>query len=45
MKYKEYDVDPKTPGQARNDERIVLEQNTGKAYYTDDHYQTFTPME
>ncbi|NGZ04520.1 MAG: hypothetical protein CV090_15875, partial [Nitrospira sp. WS238] len=44
-KYKEYDVDPKIPGQARNDERIVREQNTGKAYYTDDHYQTFTPME
>jgi RHS repeat-associated protein len=44
-KYKEYDVDPKIPGQARNDERIVLEQNTGKAYYTNDHYQTFTPLE
>ena len=44
-KYKEYDVDPKIPGQARNDERIVLEQNTGKAYYTNDHYQTFTSME
>jgi RHS repeat-associated protein len=44
-KYKEYDVDPKIPSQARRDQRIVIEQNTGKAYYTDDHYGTFTPMQ
>lgn len=44
--YKEYDVDPrpKEAGQTRNAERIVVEQNSGKAFYTNDHYASFTPM-
>ena len=42
--YREYDVDPKTPGRSRGAERIVIEQRTGKAYYTRDHYETFVPM-
>jgi ribonuclease T1 len=25
-------------------ERIVIEQRTGKAYYSGDHYRTFIPM-
>jgi ribonuclease T1 len=42
--YREYDVNPKRPGKNRGTERIVIEQRTGKAYYSRDHYDTFTPM-
>ena len=42
--YREYDVNPKKSGRNRGTERIVIEQRTGKAYYTRDHYETFTPM-
>ena len=42
--YREYDVHPKVPGKNRGPERIVIEQRTGKAYYTGDHYKTFIPM-
>ena len=42
--YREYDVNPKKPGTNRGTERIVIEQRTGKAYYSPDHYATFTPM-
>jgi ribonuclease T1 len=42
--YREYDVDPKMSGRSRGAERIVIEQPTGKAYYTRDHYETFIPM-
>jgi ribonuclease T1 len=43
-RYREYDVNRKIPGQARDAERIVIEQRTGKAYYTGDHYRTFIPL-
>jgi ribonuclease T1 len=42
--YREYDVTPKVSGRARGAERIVIERNTGRAYYTRDHYETFVPM-
>jgi guanyl-specific ribonuclease Sa len=42
--YREYDVNPKLPGRPRDAERIVIEQKTGKAYYTGDHYRTFIPL-
>lgn len=42
--YREYDVQPRTPGQARGPERLVIDQTTGRAYYTGDHYQTFVPL-
>ena len=42
--YREYDVNPKVAGRDRGPERIVIEQHTGKAYYTGDHYQTFIPL-
>jgi len=42
--YKEYDVDPKVSGTPRNAERIVVGSD-GTAYYTNDHYKTFTPIE
>ncbi|MBX3236829.1 MAG: hypothetical protein KF814_11805 [Nitrospiraceae bacterium] len=42
--YREYDVHPKVPGKNRGAERIVIDQRTGKAYYTGDHYKTFIPM-
>jgi guanyl-specific ribonuclease Sa len=40
--YREFDVDPHNGG--RNAERIIVEWNTKQAWYTDDHYQTFTPL-
>ncbi|UVT17834.1 MAG: hypothetical protein H8K04_02140 [Nitrospira sp.] len=43
-RYREYDVNPKIPGHRRDAERIVIEQRTGKAYYTGDHYRTFVPL-
>ncbi|HKN86680.1 MAG TPA: ribonuclease domain-containing protein [Nitrospiraceae bacterium] len=43
-RYREYDVNPKLPGRNRGPERIVIEQRTGKAYYTGDHYVTFIPL-
>jgi len=41
--YKEYDVWPKVPGQGRGTERIVIGSDNS-AYYTDDHYKTFTQI-
>jgi len=43
-RYREYDVNRKIPGRSRDAERIVIEQNSGKAYYTGDHYRTFIPL-
>lgn len=43
-RYREYDVNPKIRGRGRDAERIVIEQRTGKAYYTGDHYRTFAPL-
>jgi ribonuclease T1 len=42
--YREYDVNPKRRGRGRDAERLVIEQRTGKAYYTGDHYRTFVPL-
>lgn len=42
--YREYDINPKIRGRARDAERLVIEQRTGKAYYTGDHYRTFIPL-
>ncbi|MBF6172539.1 ribonuclease domain-containing protein [Nocardia blacklockiae] len=41
--YKEWDVNPKQRGQTRDAERIVTGSD-GSAYYTGDHYKTFTRM-
>jgi ribonuclease T1 len=43
-RYKEYDVNRRVPGRSRDAERLVIEQDTGKAYYTKDHYRTFLPL-
>jgi guanyl-specific ribonuclease Sa len=43
-RYREYDVNPKIRGRSRDAERLVIDQHTGKAYYTSDHYRTFTPL-
>lgn len=40
--YREFDVDPHH-GQ-RNADRLIIEWNTKKAWYTGDHYQTFIPV-
>jgi len=42
--YREYDVNPKIRGRSRDAERIIIEQDTGRAYYTGNHYLTFTPL-
>lgn len=42
--YREYDVNPKIRGRPRGAERIVIEQDTGRAYYTSNHYRTFMPL-
>ncbi|MDQ6602076.1 MAG: ribonuclease [Chloroflexota bacterium] len=41
--YKEYDVDPRASG-GRNADRLVIDQDNGRAYYTSDHYDTFIPL-
>jgi guanyl-specific ribonuclease Sa len=43
-RYREYDVNPRRQGHPRDAERIVIEQQTGKAYYSGDHYRTFVPL-
>ena len=43
-RYREYDVNRRMPGRSRDAERLVIEKDTGKAYYTDDHYRTFLPL-
>jgi RHS repeat-associated protein len=43
--YKEFDVDVKVQGQQRASGRIVVDMNTGSAWYTPDHYDTFIPIE
>jgi ribonuclease T1 len=40
--YREFDVDPHN-GQ-RNAERLIVEWNSKKAWYTGDHYRTFIPL-
>ena len=42
--YREYDMNPKIRGRSRDTERIVIEQDTGRAYYTGNHYRTFMPL-
>lgn len=41
--YQEWDVNPKRRGQSRDAERIVTGSD-GSAWYTGDHYETFTRM-
>ena len=46
--YREYDVDArpsKDSGKTRNKERIVIDQDNGTVWYTDDHYDTFKKQE
>ncbi|HZC80388.1 MAG TPA: ribonuclease domain-containing protein, partial [Nitrospiraceae bacterium] len=43
--YREYDVNPKIRGRSRDAERIIIEQDNGRAYYSGDHYRTFMPMD
>ncbi|WP_405434731.1 ribonuclease domain-containing protein [Streptomyces anulatus] len=39
--YREYDVNPRNPGQHRDAERVVRDQNTHTVWYTGDHYDNF----
>jgi guanyl-specific ribonuclease Sa len=41
--YREWDVNPKVEGQNRGAERLVTGSD-GSAWYTDDHYNTFTEL-
>jgi guanyl-specific ribonuclease Sa len=37
-------VNPKIHGRSRDADRIVIEQDTGRAYYTGNHYRAFMPL-
>jgi ribonuclease T1 len=37
-------VTPKIRGRSRDAERVVIDQDTGRAYYTSNHYRTFMPL-
>ncbi|MGO9868230.1 MAG: ribonuclease domain-containing protein [Rhodomicrobium sp.] len=43
MTYQEWDVNPRVPGVNRGAQRLVTGSD-GSAYYTDDHYKTFTQI-
>jgi|SRR6185437_3529220 len=43
IQYQEWDVNPKVQGQNRGTERI-LTGSDGRAWYTNDHYQSFTQI-
>nr|WP_309230883.1 ribonuclease domain-containing protein [Nocardia sp. SYP-A9097] len=43
ISYQEWDVNPKKAGQGRDAERIITGSD-GSAFYTGDHYNTFTRM-
>lgn len=43
IKYREWDVNRKKPGRTRDAERIITGSD-GSAWYTGDHYRTFTRM-
>ena len=42
--YREFDILPRVPGVNRGAERVVVDINTGQAWYTADHYKTLIPM-
>ncbi|MER6913551.1 ribonuclease domain-containing protein [Streptomyces sp. NPDC000594] len=39
--YREYDVNPRTPGERRDAERLVRDPGTRAVWYTADHYSNF----
>ena len=43
IRYREWDVNPKQRGQSRDAERIITGSDRS-AWYTGDHYRTFTRM-
>lgn len=43
LRYQEWDVHPKSPGENRGAERL-LTCSDGSAYYTDDHYRSFVKL-
>jgi len=43
IRYQEWDVNAKVAGRSRDAERLVTGSN-GSAYYTADHYRTFTKI-
>lgn len=43
IRYQEWDVNPKVQGQNRGAERLVTGSD-GRAYYTNDHYNSFTEV-
>jgi ribonuclease T1 len=43
MQYQEWDVNPKEEGKNRGTQRLITSRN-GRAWYTGDHYRTFTEI-
>ncbi len=44
IEYREWDIHPKVPGRNRGAERLVTGSD-GRAWYTADHYSTFTEIQ
>lgn len=44
IKYQEWDVNPKVNGKNRGTERLITGSD-GRAFYTNDHYQSFVEVE
>lgn len=42
--YHEYDMNPKQPGVRRDAERLVIDRRTGRAWLTNDHYDSFAEI-
>jgi ribonuclease T1 len=42
--YHEFDVNRKVHGRNRGAERIIIDYDNGKGWYTGDHYRTFIPI-
>ena len=43
-RYCEFDVNPKQKGVNRGPQRVVVDFNTNRGWYTADHYRTFIPI-
>lgn len=43
--YREFDVDPRPKRGSRSRERLIMDQTSGRVWYTSDHYETFVEIE
>ncbi len=43
--YREYDIDARQQGELRTAERLVVDAHAGRAWYSPDHYDSFTELD